>query len=97
MACDYSDAIQLAKQIVSFYEKRNVPLSIEKWNILVHGKQYKFKIVLKRRTKIDFIRRYAKDAQFYLELELFQVMEEGTAIYIVALRKLPKKADYYTS
>lgn len=91
MAGGYNDALQLAKQIVSFYEKREVPLSIDKWDIEVHGKRYKFRIILKKKTKIDFISKYAKDAQFYLELALFQVVEEGTSIYIVALRKLPKK------
>lgn len=87
----YCDARQLAKQIVSFYEKRKVPINIDKWDIFVHGKRYKFRVIFKKKTKHDFIRRYARDAQLYLELALFQVVEEGTAIYIVASRKLPKK------
>ena len=92
MASDnYDDAVRLSKQIISFYEKRNVPIEIDKWDSIVHGKRYKFKVILKKRTKIDLIRKYAKDAQFYLELALFQVEEEGTAIYIVVSRKLPKK------
>lgn len=88
---NYGDAIRLSKQIVSFYEKRNVPIEIDKWDIVVHGKRYKFRVIFKKRTKIEFIRRYSQDAQFYLELALFQVVEEGTAVYIVASRKLPKK------
>lgn len=87
----YGDAHRLAKQIVSFYEKRRIPLELDKWNIQVDGKRYKFRVIFKKRTKIDFVRRYAKDAQYYLDLVLFQVVEEGTDIYIVALRELPKK------
>ena len=88
---NYGDAVRLLKQMVSFYKKGNVPIEIDKCDIIVHGKQYKFRVIFKKKTKINFIRRYAKNAQFYLELVLFQVVEEETAVYIVALRKLPKK------
>lgn len=87
----YNDAIRLAKQIVSFYEKREVPLNIDKWDIQIHGKRYKFRVILKKRTKIELIRRYTRDARFYLDLVLFEIMEEETDIYIVASRKLPQK------
>lgn len=87
----YSDAIKLAKQIVSYYDKKRVPLDIDKWDIEVNGKRYKFKIILKKKTRIDFIRKYARDARFYLNLALFEILEERTDIFIVASRKLPKK------
>lgn len=87
----YCDALRLAKQIVSYFNKRGVPLIIYSKDIQVNGKRYRFKVTYKKRTKIDSIRRYLRDAQLYLELALLQIEEEGTAIYIVASRKLPKK------
>ena len=48
----YSDARQLAKQIVSFYEKRNIPIKIDKWHILIHGKRYKFRVIFKKKQNM---------------------------------------------
>lgn len=87
----YYDAYRLAKEIVSYFNKRGVPLIIYRWDIQIYGKRYRFKVTFKKRTKIDSIRRCLRDAQLYYELALLQIEEEGEAVYIVASRKLPKK------
>lgn len=82
------DKYDLADEICKFYHARNVPISIKEKGISVYGDRYRFRIKIKKGTKVELIRRYACDARFYLKLPLFQVEEEGTAIYIVVSKKL---------
>lgn len=84
------DMYELADKIVEFYRARGVPILIKEKDISVYGDRCRFKIKVRKGTRVELVRRYACDAKFYLKLPLFQVEEEDTTIYIVVSKKLSR-------
>lgn len=74
----------LIEKIPKRYKSYNVSIDIKEKGITVLKDRIKFPIKLPPGTKVSDIYKYAGDVQINLKLPLFQVIQEGLSIFIVA-------------
>lgn len=96
-------AEELAGKIVKRYKSHGVSIDIKEKGISILKDIFKFQIKLPPGTRVDDVQKYAKDIQMNLKLPLFQVMQEGLSLCIVAswentidysLRRLVTSPEY---
>lgn len=81
---------ELKRKLIKSYRSKNVPLNIKDKGITIYKDRFKFEIKVLPETRVDQIHKYARDVQMALKLPLFQVVEEGTSIFIIVADEIPK-------
>ena len=82
------EMVELADKIVHCYEAHGVPLSIREKDIDILGDRIIFRIKLKPGTRVDDIKKYAKDVQMKMKLPLFSVVIGGLEVSIIISKEL---------
>lgn len=82
----------MIEKIPKRYKSYNISIEIKEKGITVLEDRIKIPIKIRPGTRVDDVYKYAKDVQMNLKLPLFQVMQEGLTIFIIASTKIV--ADY---
>lgn len=82
------EMVELADKIVHCYEAHGVPLNIREKDIVILGERIIFRIKLKPGTRVDDIKKYAKDIQMKMKLPLFSVVIGGLEVSIITSKEL---------
>lgn len=81
---------ELKRKLIKSYRSKNVPLNIKDKGITIYKDRFKFEVKILPETRVDQIHKYARDVQMALKLPLFQVVEEGTSIFVIVADEIPK-------
>ena len=94
MKCyDYDDlmdqAEELARKIIKRLKGFGVAIDIKDKGIeILENGSFKFKVKLLQGTRVSGIKKHERDVQMALKLQLFQVVEDGLRIFIVASKEM---------
>ena len=79
------EGYDLAEDIIKFYAKYNVRISIPWWQYL--NSRFIFKVKLKGNTRESHVRANALDVQNRLKLPVFYVMKYDFNLFLIASRE----------
>jgi len=77
-------ADELIGKIIKRYDGFHVSIDIKSKDVEILNDRVKFKVKLLQGTRVENVRKYERDVKIALKLPLFQVMQEGLNIFIIA-------------
>lgn len=83
---NWKDGDRLVDKILGFYQENGVTFGINLFEL--SGIGYKFHVKVKKGTDIEKMRRLASNAQAYLRVDRFEVVQEGFDVYIYLTERL---------
>lgn len=75
-------------KIIDYFHRKGVVFKLDPPEI--NKLEFKYRICFKKRTEIRKIRQYARDAQLYLKVERFDIVENDSSAYIVLSIFVPR-------